>query len=198
MKYTKILRLLALVVTLSFVAMLIPASPALAAEDIEISPENGEVGDKIEITGENLSVAQIGVDIYFSSQEADVGDNIDDEVDLYKRVKTRTINEDGEIDWGLSAEQLWRQIRAFQPWPGSFTWYQGRRLKILEALPLPGEGGESGRAVPLNDALSPAGVVTGDGLLALRWVQLEGKRPLDIAEFLRGQRQFLGSRLPWR
>lgn len=98
MKYTKILRMLALVVVLSFVAMLIPASPALAAEEIELSPENGEPGEKIEITGTNLSVGKIGVDIYFSSDEADAGDEIGDEVEIYKRVKSRTINEDGEID----------------------------------------------------------------------------------------------------
>ncbi len=98
MKYTKILRMLALVVILSFVAMLIPAAPALAAEEIELSPENGEPGEKIEITGTNLSVSKIGVDIYFSSDEADTGDEIGDEVEIYKRVKSRTINIDGEID----------------------------------------------------------------------------------------------------
>ena len=98
MKYTKILRMLALVVVLSFVAMLIPAAPALAAEEIELSSENGEPGDKIEITGENLSVSKFGVDFYFSSDEADTGDEMDDEVEIYKRVKSRTINDDGEID----------------------------------------------------------------------------------------------------
>ncbi len=98
MKYTKILRMLALVVIFSFVAMLIPASPALAAEEIELSSENGEPGEKIEITGTNLSVGKIGVDIYFSSDEADTGDEIGDEVEIYKRVKSRTINDDGEID----------------------------------------------------------------------------------------------------
>jgi len=97
-KYTKILRVLVLVVVLSFVAVIIPAAPALAAEDIEVNPENGEIGEKIDITGDNLSVGQIGVDIYFSSDEADTGDEIGDEVEIYKRVKSRTINEDGEID----------------------------------------------------------------------------------------------------
>jgi len=103
--------------------------------------------------------------------------------------------EAGEMDWGLPALQLWRQVRAFQPWPGSYIWWQGRRLKILEAIPLPGEGGDVGRVVALG-AEPPVGVVTGEGVLGLRRVQLEGKRPLEIAEFLRGQRSFLGSRLP--
>jgi len=104
--------------------------------------------------------------------------------------------EAGEMDWHLPAPQLWRQVRAFQPWPGSYTWWRGRRLKILEAIPLPGGGGEVGRVVALGAGQPPAGVVTGEGVLGLRRVQLEGKRPLEIAEFLRGQRSFLGSQLP--
>jgi len=97
MRYTKILRVLALVVVLSFVAVLVPAAPALAAEDVEVDPENGEVGERIDITGSSLSVSRVGADIYFSSDEADTGDEIDDEVSIYKRVRSRTINEDGEI-----------------------------------------------------------------------------------------------------
>ena len=98
MKYTKILRMLAIVAVLSFVAVLAPAAPALAAEDVEVDPENGEVGERIDIAGSSLTVSRVGVDIYFSSDEADTGDEIDDEVEIYKRVKSRTINADGEID----------------------------------------------------------------------------------------------------
>ena len=44
--------------------------------------------------------------------------------------------EAGEIDWKLPAVQIWRQVRAYQPWPGSYTRWQGKQLKILEAVPL--------------------------------------------------------------
>ncbi len=97
MRYSKILRMLAIVVVLSFVAMLVPASAVLAAEDIEVDPENGEIGERIDIEGSSLSVSRVGADIYFSSDDADPGDEIDDEVTFYKRVRSRTINEDGEI-----------------------------------------------------------------------------------------------------
>jgi hypothetical protein len=87
--------MLAAVAVLSFV--LVPATPVLAAESVEVDPENGEVGERIDITGTDLSVSRIGVEIYFSSDEADTGDEIDDEVTLYDRVRSRTINADGEI-----------------------------------------------------------------------------------------------------
>ncbi len=100
--------------------------------------------------------------------------------------------EEGEIDWHLPAVDIWRRVRAFHPWPGCYTRWQGKQLKIVEAVPLPGE-----RAVRIGEviALSSAifGVGTGDGILGVCQVQLEGKRVMSAAEFLRGQRQFIGA-----
>jgi len=109
--------------------------------------------------------------------------------------------EDGEIDWYLPAIDIWRRVRAFQPWPGSYTRWQGRRLGIIEAVLLAQEAAlEVGRVV----ALSPArelpevtlGVHTGNGILGVLKVKMEGKREMSAAEFLRGQRQFIGAILP--
>ena len=62
--------------------------------------------------------------------------------------------EEGTIDWQLTAVDLWRRVRAFQPWPGCYTTYRGRRLKILAAVPLPGNGAvEAGRVVALSSAV---------------------------------------------
>ena len=105
--------------------------------------------------------------------------------------------QDGEIDWSLPAVDIWRRVRAFHPWPGCYTRWQGRQLKIIEAVPLPGEGTlEVGQVVALNQELPAFGVNTGDGVLGILRVQLEGKRVMSAAEFLRGQRQFIGARLP--
>ena len=106
---------------------------------------------------------------------------------------------EGEIDWRLSARDIWRRVRAFQPWPGCFTRWQGRQLKIIEAVPLPEETGlEAGRVVALTPAGDGAvfGVSTGDGVLGVLRVQAEGKQAMSAAEFLRGQRQFIGAILP--
>ena len=58
--------------------------------------------------------------------------------------------EEGEIDWHRPATELWRRVRAFQPWPGCYTTWQGRQLKIIETIPLPG-GGEPGRVIAIKE-----------------------------------------------
>jgi len=102
--------------------------------------------------------------------------------------------EDGEIDWHLPAVDIERRVRAFDPWPGCYTRWQGKVLKILEASPLSGKRGEPGRVISL--AGSEVGVQTGGGVLRLRRVQLEGRREMSAEEFLRGQRGFSGALLP--
>ena len=108
--------------------------------------------------------------------------------------------EEGEIDWRLPAIDRWRRVRAFQPWPGCYTKWQGRQLKIIEAVPLPAERAlEVGQVValtPATESKAAFGVSTGDGILGVLKVQSEGKRAMSAAEFLRGQRQFIGAILP--
>ena len=105
--------------------------------------------------------------------------------------------EDGELDWRLPAVDIWRRVRAFQPWPECYTGWQGRQLKIIEAVPLPAEKTpEVGQVVALTaslEAKAAFGVSTGEGILGVLKVQLEGKRVMSAAEFLRGQRQFIGA-----
>ena len=50
---------------------------------------------------------------------------------------TREITkEEGRIDWKSSAVEIWRNVRAYQPWPEAYTYWQGKQLKIIEAVPL--------------------------------------------------------------
>jgi methionyl-tRNA formyltransferase len=107
---------------------------------------------------------------------------------------------DGVLDWYRSAVDLGRRVRAFSPWPGTFTWWHQRRLSILQAAPIPGWRGEAppGTVVPWRTAPrdeAGAAVATGEGALRLETVQLAGKRPMGIDAFLQGQRDFVGSRL---
>ena len=74
--------------------------------------------------------------------------------------------EAGEIDWKLSAVDIWRRVRAYQPWPGCYTRWQGKQLKILEAVPLAGEGtNEPGSVVAVKEGAAAFGIVSGDGIL---------------------------------
>jgi len=105
--------------------------------------------------------------------------------------------EEGEIDWRLPAVDIWRRVRAFQPWPGCYTRWQGKQMKIIGAVPLPGEkNAETGRVVALQKGEAGFGVSAGEGVLGVLKVQLEGKRSMSAGEFLRGQQKLVGTILP--
>ena len=111
---------------------------------------------------------------------------------------------DGVIDWSRPAIDLWRRIRAFQPWPLATTRYRGEPLTIHEAWPVatPAEAAHGnvceGDRTALNDLLpgrlARAIVACGDGGLALLRVQRAGRRPLDIEDYLNGDRGLIGAR----
>jgi methionyl-tRNA formyltransferase len=105
--------------------------------------------------------------------------------------------EDGEIDWRLPAVAIWRRVRAFYPWPGCYTAWRGKLLKINEAVVLPDEVSTGiGQVVTLPGQDVMLGVGTGEGVLGVLKLQLAGKRVMSAAEFLRGQRDFIGEILP--
>ena len=104
--------------------------------------------------------------------------------------------EGGRIDWHLPAAELCRRVRAFQPWPGCYTTWRGKVLKVIEAVPLPGVG-EAGKVIAIKGSQSvTVGVQTGEGILGLLRVQLEGKQVMAAEDFVRGQRDFVGALLP--
>ena len=94
---------IALLICLVAIPTLIPATPVFAAEDITLDPDEGRVDDRIDIEGDGFSPSYPPdyyqeVDIYFSSDEADEGDDIDDEVTIYEQVKTGyDVDEYGEF-----------------------------------------------------------------------------------------------------
>ena len=101
-------------------------------------------------------------------------------------------SKDGEIDWDLSALELWRMVRAYNPWPSGYTWYRGKRLKIHRAIPCGGVAeGEVGEVIVLAESCG-VGVVTSRDILGLCQVQLEGRREMSVHDFVRGKRDFVG------
>ena len=88
------------------------------------------------------------------------------EQDHSKATYTKKLTrENGRIDWNLPAEYIERQVRAFTPWPGAFTIWKGKRVKILKAHV---EGGK----------------------LVIDELQMEGKKPTTLREFLLGHKDF--------
>ena len=104
----------------------------------------------------------------------------------------RIKKDDGLIDLKLPAAQLARQIRAFEPSPGSYLQWNGRRLLVRAA-----RAAAIGQAAPgqvFEMDRRPA-IGTGDGALVLERVQPEGKRSMDGQSFLQGWPDFLRARL---
>lgn len=102
--------------------------------------------------------------------------------------------EDAVIDWALPAMEIWHRVRAYNPRPGARTWWEGDQLNVLRGRPLAewkGQGGP-GRVVQTTSGVA---VVTGEGALLLEEIQLAGKRTMVAGDFVRGQRQFIGSEL---
>ena len=91
--------------------------------------------------------------------------------------------ESGRINWNEPAEAIERKIRAYNPWPGAFSEFNNRKLKIFAAsiVNLHGKPGE----VLRKDKELVIGAA--DRALSLKEVQLEGKRRMTAAEFLRGR-----------
>ena len=105
--------------------------------------------------------------------------------------------EDGEIDWTRPAHHIARQIRAYHPWPGTFTHWNGKQLKVHQAEPLDNdEDFAPGTVVEIDQGIGQGiGVATGEGILLIQRVQPEGRQAMDIGDFTRGYRGFVGSRL---
>lgn len=160
--------------------------PLLAQADLAIGPEDttASLGDKLAVLGAELLIGTlpgwIGGEIQAQPQ--------DDALASYCQ---RLSKADGELGWTQTAQHLDRQVRAFSPWPGAYTTWQGQRLKVLRTRPRPEWLGEAspGEVVELPDG---AGVVTGQGLLELLEIQLAGKKPMAAGPFIRGQRQIIG------
>lgn len=104
--------------------------------------------------------------------------------------------EDGHIDWSKGAEQIERQIRAFTPWPGSFTFWQNKRLEIIKGYPLlvtiP-QGPERGQTFLYKSG--ELGVQSGTGVFIIEILKPEGKNEIPIKEFLNGHKEIIGATL---
>jgi methionyl-tRNA formyltransferase len=100
--------------------------------------------------------------------------------------------DDARIDWGRSAREIERLIRAYTPWPGAHTTLDGETLKVVRAHPT--SGGDSSALPGTVIEVDPGiGVQTGEGMLALDVVQLAGRRAMEAIAFARGRRGFIGS-----
>ncbi len=103
----------------------------------------------------------------------------------------------GEIDWSSDASSIERLVRGLNPWPSAYTHVGGKMLKIWEADVLPEDA--SANIVEPGTVLEASGssllVAAGRGVLKITSLQLEGKKRMDTAAFLRGYSLKTGDRM---
>ena len=179
-------------VSIQLVRKKLDTGPVLAAAAVPVFPADntGTLAEKLSIIGAHL--LQEALTGWWRG-EITPQPQSETQASYFSQVK----KEDGEIDWRLPALAIWRRVRAFYPWPGCYTTWRGKLLKINEAVALPGEvsaGIGQVLALPGQDVM--LGISTGEGILGVRQLQLAGKRVMSAAEFLRGQRDFIGAVLP--
>lgn len=113
--------------------------------------------------------------------------------------------EDGQIDWNIDADGIEQMIRAYTPWPSTYSMWNGKMLKILEGYTRTTETRPINLADLTANIVKPGQVTTFKGRVAIGTgkdqlfyptkVQLEGKTPVHIDDFVRGYDDFIGSQL---
>lgn len=146
-------------------------------------------------TGASLhdKMAQLGADLLIETLPRYLNGDITPEPqdDALATFASQIEKHEGQLNWQQPAIALERQIRAYTPWPGTFTHWEGKQLKIHTAQVVDSNAPSGQVILKGNQVL----VGTGDGLLELLDVQLEGKKRVSVADFVRGYPHFVGSTL---
>ena len=167
--------------------------PILSQRSLSIAPED---------TRESLTarLAQLGADLLRDTLPPWFAGDLEPQPqnEVLATYAPQLKKEEGHINWNEPAHAVDRRVRAFFPWPGAFTHWQGKSLKILQASVTDSrESQEKDDLLPgtvISGAEGPA-VIAGQGVLQLHKVQLAGKRPVAADAFVRGARGFVGARL---
>ncbi len=160
--------------------------PILSQRAIALAPDE---------TGQSLhdKLAELGGDLLIETLPGYLSGDLlpQPQDDSLMTLAPRIKKEEGHIDWTQPAAQIERTMRAFTPWPGTFTYWDDQQLKILAGHVSAGAAAP-GQVVASGDL---AAIGTGDGLFIPDRLQLEGRKPVMLVEFLRGYPQFVGTQL---
>ncbi len=177
------------------------SGPILAQRELPIAPTDttGLLADKL---------AELGADLLAQTLPLWLASEIEprpqDETRATKCPLLR--KEDGVIDWSLPAVEVWRRVRAYNPWPGASTTLDGELLHVWQAWPVDADRRDEpgvvvalgpGERVQLPPGSDPGAfaVQTGRGLLAVLEAQRAGRRSLPAGDFLRGLPNLIDRRL---
>lgn len=105
--------------------------------------------------------------------------------------------EDGAIDWKSPADIIHNRVKGLLPWPGAYTHYNGKAIKILNTELIKYDLDRTAQPGEIVDIIKGKGLMvnTGAGILAIKFLQLEGGKVLDADAFLRGHKLSIGDTL---
>ncbi len=161
------------------------AGPILAQATLPLPPDarSGPLTDELFNIGAQLLV---GVLPLYAAGELEPRPQ-DDSQATYCKLLSKA---DGRIDWSLPALVIERAVRAYDPWPGAFTVWNAKQLRIQSARV---EDRWRGEETPGTILDGPAlRVATGSGALEIVELQPAGGRTMPAADWLRGQRGIVG------
>ena len=173
-------------VTIMRVVKALDAGPMLAAVRRLIGPD--ETTEEVE-----RDLAQLGATLLVSIVDALAAGPVVEEPQDESRATYahRILREDGKVDWTADAQAVHNLIRGLHPWPHASTYHRGQRLILWRSAVDPGPRDAAPRQSPGTIAEASGDrlrITTGDGVLAITEIQVEGRRPMTTREFLAGTR----------
>lgn len=148
--------------------------------EVELAPEEtgGSLFDRLAAEGAKLCVKTMekienGTAVYTKQN---------DEEATHTRMISKKM---GKINWNMEAAEIERLIRGLNPWPSAYTFLNGKSLKVWRATVIDDGDGDKAGCIVKADGKS-LWIQTGKGILSLEEVQLEGKKRMLTADFLRG------------
>ncbi len=156
--------------------------------EISASDTGESLFDKLAVSGASLIIEAL--------DRIEAGDCNPKKQDESKATYAKILNKKmGCIDFTKKAIEIERLIRGFTPWPGTYTYYNGKLLKVFSAVVQSEQYPEykPGDVVCVED--NRLLVKTGEGVLVIDEVQLEGKKRMMVSDFVRGYRIKVGDHL---
>lgn len=163
--------------------------PILFREEVPISPQDrtGTLHDRL---------SNIGAELLQKTLEGLENGTLVPKAQDHSQASyaPKVLKEEGKVDWNDPAYQLACRLRAFDPWPGAFTSWNGQVLKLFSPL----VDQKETKALPgtvVEISAEGLTVATGQGVLRIGELQLASRPRMKTGEFLKGHSLPLGSRL---
>ena len=153
-----------------------------------------EIGAKETAEELRSRLAELGAELILSTMKAVISGDFKrtPQDDSKSNYAVRLSKEMGKADWSLPAVKIERLIRGLRPWPVVYSRLNGRGLKIYAADVVEDMSGEPGEIIEVGKKNFV--VACGKGALRIRMVQPEGKKMMDAASFLNGNKLTVGMR----